>query len=430
LTVNFNADKWLSLKAINKSSGLGIVHAHAFIKIIENFGEPWLNARLICMSSPLFSNARPNSRNGWYLFTQGTTCMKHYNNDLRSISNTDPIQILIVGPAWVGDMVMAQSLFISLKRRYPKSRIDVLAPAWSFPLLHRMPEVNEALLMPLGHGQFGFLERCRIGLFLRNRKYDWAIIIPSTWKSALPPFFAGCKRRTGYVGEQRFGLLNDMRELDRAASARVVDRYVALGWQADAMPPTPSPPPAMLVNPELAEKTRAELALPVQAPLVLCPGAEGGPAKRWPTPHFGSVSQWWLEQGGVVWLMGSEKDYASAAAIDAATGYRCHNLCGKTSLDQAVDLLSLAVAVVSNDSGLMHVAAALKKPQVAIYGSTDPNCTPPLNGSARIVRLVLPCSPCGRGECPLGHYQCLNGLEPKEVIAALGQLLAVAGGAE
>jgi len=352
--------------------------------------------------------------------------MPDYSDVLSSAHNNDPIQILIVGPAWIGDMVMAQSLFISLKQRYPESRIDVLAPAWSIPLLHRMPEVNEALLLPLSHGQFGFLKRCRIGLSLRNRNYNWAIIIPSTWKSALPPFFGGCKRRTGYVGEQRYGLLNDMRILNKAVTVRVVERYLTLGWQADVIPPTPHPPPALLVNPVLAEATRVKLALPVQAPLVLCPGAEGGPAKRWPTSHFVAVSQWWLEQGGVVWLMGSEKDYAAAAAIDAATDYSCHNLCGKTTLEQAIDLLSLAEAVVSNDSGLMHVAAALGKLQVAIYGSTDPHCTPPLNKSARIVRLVLSCSPCGRGECPLGHYQCLNGLEPKEVIAALGELLSLA----
>jgi heptosyltransferase II len=143
------------------------------------------------------------------------------------------------------------------------------------------------------------------------------------------------------------------------------------------MPPTHFPPPALLVNLVLAEETRVKLGLPLQAPLVLCPGTAGGPAKRWPTSHFSAVSQWWLEQSGVVWLMGSEKDYASAAAIDAATDYRCHNLCGKTTLEQAIDLLSLAVAVVSNDSGLMHVAAALGKPLVAIYGSTDPHCTPP-----------------------------------------------------
>ncbi len=351
--------------------------------------------------------------------------MLQHSIDIKPSNRTDKCRILIVGPAWVGDMVMAQSLFISLKQRYPGSCIDVLAPEWTFPLLRRMPEVNEPLLMPVGHGRFGFMVRCRIGLALRNRHYDWSIVIPSTWKSALPPFLAGCTRRTGYIGEQRFGLLNDMRPLDKSVLSRVVERYVALGREADALVPPPFPQPSLSVNPLAAEQARAKLALPEQAPLALCPGAEGGPAKRWPVAHFAVVAKWWLERGGVVWLFGSSKDFVSADAINAATDYRCHNLCGKTTLDDAVDLLSLAAAVVSNDSGLMHVSAALNKPQVALYGSSNPGCTPPLNASARIVRLDLACSPCEKSECPLGGTECLNDLEPQKVINALEQLLAL-----
>jgi len=346
--------------------------------------------------------------------------------DTKPVKQPDNLRILIVGPAWVGDMVMAQSLFIALKQRYPGSCIDVLAPEWTLPLLRRMPEVNEPLLMPVGHGRLGLLARCRIGLALRNRHYDWSIVIPCTWKSALPPFIAGCRRRTGYIGEQRFGLLNDMRPLDKRVLPRVVERYVALGREADALTPPAFPCPSLRVNPHAAGQVRARLALPEQAPLALCPGAEGGPAKRWPAAHFAVVARWWLEQGGEVWLFGSAKDFVGADAIDASTDYRCRNLCGKTTLDEAVDLLSLAAAVVSNDSGLMHVSAALNKPQVALYGSSNPGCTPPLNQSARIVRLDLACSPCEKGECPLGSTECLNDLEPQNVIDALQQLLAPA----
>lgn len=332
-----------------------------------------------------------------------------------------PHRILLIGPAWVGDMVMAQSLCMALKARRPDCAIDVLAPAWTFPLLQRMPEVSEAIAMPLGHGQLGLRERRRLGHSLQGR-YGHAIVLPRSWKSALVPWFAEIPRRTGWLGELRFGLLNDARRLDRSALPRTVQRFVALGLERGEPLPPDCPAPRLVPDVANAAAARRRLGLegdgrPV---LALCPGAEYGPAKRWPPGHFATVARWWHEsREGVVWLFGSAKDGSAAAAIAAAAAGICVDLCGRTDLAEAVDLLAGASAVVSNDSGLMHVAAALDRPLVAVYGSSDPGFTPPLGERAQVLRLGLECSPCFQRECPLGHTRCLVDLGPERVIAAL-----------
>ncbi len=327
-------------------------------------------------------------------------------------------RLLVVGPAWVGDMVMAQSLLMAVRERYPEIAIDVLAPAWSRPLLRRMPEVRDAIDMPLGHGQLDLRVRRRLGLSLRGRGYDWAIVLPNSFKSALTPFWARIPRCTGYVGEWRWGLLNDARRLDKTKLPMTVQRFVALGLAPKAELPPSVSPPRLRGDEASLERTLAQLGLrrPDSRLLVLCPGAEFGPAKRWPEDHYAQVARTLAAAGWMVWILGSEKDAPVAEAVvkQAGTGV---NLAGKTSLEQAIDLLSLADTVVSNDSGLMHVAAALDRPLIAIYGSSDPGFTPPLNAQARIVRLGLSCSPCFERECPLGHLDCLRKLEPERVLA-------------
>jgi heptosyltransferase-2 len=315
---------------------------------------------------------------------------------------------------------MAQSLLMAVRGRYPEIVIDVLAPAWSRPLLRRMPQVREAIEMPLGHGQLDLRARRRLGLSLRERDYDWAIVLPNSFKSALAPFWARIPRRTGYLGEWRWGLLNDSRRLDKTQLPMTVQRFVALGLAPEAELPPAVPPPRLRGDAASSERTLARLGLrrPGNRLLVLCPGAEFGPAKRWPEAHYAQVARTLATAGWVVWILGSKKDapVAEAVAKQARTGV---NLAGRTSLEQAIDLLSLADAVVSNDSGLMHVAAALERPVIAIYGSSDPGFTPPLNPRARIVRLGLSCSPCFKRECPLGHLDCLRKLEPQRVLARI-----------
>jgi heptosyltransferase II len=332
----------------------------------------------------------------------------------------DRSPVLVVGPAWVGDMMLAQSLFKTLRARDPEVVIDVIAPPWSLALLERMPEVRRGIALPVSHGELALRRRWRLGRSLRDQGYQQGIVLQRSAKAAVPLLAAGIPRRTGFRGEFRYGLLNDIRPLDPARLYRTVDRFVNLGLPRGAAMPAAVPEPRLLMDPVGAREAAAALGLnPLDAPiLALCPGAEYGPAKRWPEEHYARVARDRLDAGWQVWLLGSERDQAVTAAI-AAQAPGVVDIAGRTSLAQAVDLLSLARAVVSNDSGLMHVAAAVGVPVIALYGSSDPNYTPPLSARARILSLGLECSPCFRRECPLGHLNCLRQLPPEQVIAVL-----------
>lgn len=336
------------------------------------------------------------------------------------------MKILIIGPAWVGDMVMAQTLFICLKQQQPNCVIDVLAPAWCRELLTRMPEVNQALPLPLAHGELGLGKRWRIARALA-RDYTQAIVLPNSFKSALIPRFAGIPLRTGWRGEARGWLLNDCRILDKTALPLMVQRFAALAYAAGARLPERLPSPRLLVQPAAVTQVRERLQLQDERPvLALCPGAEFGPAKQWPVEYYAAVAGHFVQRGMQVWLLGSARDEAVAAAIVAGAGNdkAVHNLCGRTTLGDAVDLLSAASAVVSNDSGLMHVAAALARPLVVVYGSTSAAFTPPLAERVRCLSLQLSCSPCFKRECPLTHLNCLRQLGPDKVINAVNELIA------
>lgn len=332
----------------------------------------------------------------------------------------DPVRILVVGPSWVGDMVMAQSLFKALKANEPDACIDVLAPGWSLPLLDRMPEVSDGIEMPLGHGKVSFGTRWRLGRSLRG-VYDQAILLPNSWKSALIPYAARIPRRTGWLGEMRYGLLNDHRKLDKKKLTMTVQRFVALAVAADApLPEIQAPRFDVRVADVQAAMQALSLTKKARRPvLALCPGAEYGPAKRWPPKYYAQLAGAYTERGWDVWLFGSDKDADVAREIVEAAGEGIINLAGRTSLAQAVDLMSLADVVVSNDSGLMHVAAALDRPLVALYGSSDPGFTPPLNRRHEIVSLGLDCSPCFKRECPLGHLNCLVQMRVEQVDMAI-----------
>ncbi len=329
--------------------------------------------------------------------------------------------ILVVGPAWVGDMVLAQSLFKALKRRHPERRLDVLAPGWTLPLLDYMPEVDGMVPLAAGHGELKLGLRFRTARRLRVYRHGWAIVLPSSFKAALIPFWARIPRRTGYVGEARWGLLNDPRRLDPRRLPRTVDRFVALAAPRGAIGYDPIEAPSLAVEPHHTAEALAAvgLARPSAPVLALCPGAEYGPAKRWPPEHFGALARRALDRGWAVWLFGSPADRESATAIRTAAGPGCTDLTGRTQLGHAIALLALADAVVSNDSGLMHVAAALGRRLVAVYGSSSPAMTPPLSSSSTVLRLGLPCSPCFKRECPLGHLACLRDLTPELVADAL-----------
>ena len=321
-------------------------------------------------------------------------------------------RILVVGPAWVGDMVMAQSLFMTLKGRFPDSEIDVLAPSWSRALLSRMPEVHSAVMMPLEHGEFGWGVRQRLGRAIR-RRYSQAIVLPRSWKSALVPAFAGIPVRTGYRGEMRYGLINDMRKLDKQKLSQTVQRYVALGLDKHTPQPPPIPQPKLRIDADnqrmLLDINRLNRDKPVVA---LLPGAEYGPAKRWPIERYGELAKRLKDAGKQVWVFGSVKEHELGDAIIKSAGEKdVVNLCGSTKLVDAVDLLALAECAVTNDSGLMHIAGAVGVKVVALYGSSSPDYTPPLSDKAEVVYLRLSCSPCFERECPLKHLNCLRQIE-------------------
>jgi len=300
----------------------------------------------------------------------------------------------------------------------------VLAPAWSVPLLERMPEIHEAITVPITHGEAGLAKRWRLGRSLREKRYDRAIVIPRSLKAALIPFFAGARIRTGYRGEMRYGLLNDIRPLDKTVLTQTVQRYVALGWPMNASLPPPIPQPHLRVDEKNRQRLLEKLALRHEGRIVgLMPGAEYGPAKRWPLEYYSELAKRLAADGHQVWLFGSQKDHEVAQTIVAAAGERGHNLCGRTDLVDAVDLIAACDAVVSNDSGLMHMAAAVGRPLVAIYGSSTPDYTPPLSDKAAVLYRRLECSPCFKRECPYGHADCLTGISVDQVYAAVQSMI-------
>ncbi len=334
-------------------------------------------------------------------------------------------KILVVAPSWIGDTLLAQPLLARLKKKLPGAVIDALAPGWTAPVLRRMPEINEVIEAPFGHGELGLLARWRLGRSLRSRGYDEAIVLPNTFKSALIPFFAGIPLRAGFVGESRYGLLNLTHKLDAKRLPLMAERYAQLAEKPGVPPARPLPEVRLRVDQANLLVTLNRLGLSRAKPVVaFCPGAEYGPAKRWPARHFAVLARKLAAQGCAVWLFGSEKDSDIGEEIVRSSGGAAANLCGRTDLASAIDLLSLAEVVVSNDSGLMHVAAGVGRPVVALYGSSSPEHTPPLSASARVVRTGIECSPCFARECPLGHFKCMNELAPERVMEEIAAVEA------
>jgi heptosyltransferase II len=327
--------------------------------------------------------------------------------------------VLIVAPAWVGDMVMAQCLFRALKAREPDTTIDVVAPPATAALARRMPEIRDAIELPVGHGGFQLATRWRIGRSLRYR-YEQAYVLPGSFKSALVPWFARARRRTGYLGEQRYGLINDVRERS-GERRRTAETFQALAG------PGPLLMPQLTVDAANQERLCARWGLLPGGFVAIAPGAEYGPAKRWPAAKYAqlasmSIAGQLLGSDTQIAIFGSAGDLESAREI-AAEVPSAIVTCGETGLLDAVDLIGAAGLVVSNDSGLMHVAAAVGRPLVAVYGSTVPDHTPPLSDHAATVSLRLDCAPCFQRTCPLGHTRCLNDLAPERVLdAAMGLL--------
>ncbi|MDF0604795.1 lipopolysaccharide heptosyltransferase II [Neisseriaceae bacterium TC5R-5] len=333
-------------------------------------------------------------------------------------------KILVIGPSWVGDSIMAQPLYRRLHQRHTELELHVFSPQWTLPLLARMPEVAQTHLNPFGHGALRLLERWKVARQLRQQGFDQAIVLPNSLKSALIPFMAGIPVRTGFVGESRYGLLNDARQLDELALPLMVERFSALAEDKNKTPTSATEYPQLSINRRSQLETMARLQLKIDQPVIaFCPGAEYGPAKRWPARHFAQLAQRFAQAGYAIWIFGSEKDQEIGKQIQQLAHGVCHNLCGATGLAEAIDLLALTQLVICNDSGLMHVAAALNKPLLALYGSSSPDFTPPLSDTATIVSLNLDCSPCFERVCPYQHTHCLENMQPDSVWQAAQDFL-------
>lgn len=317
-------------------------------------------------------------------------------------------RLLVVAPNWIGDALMAQPLLARLHEKAPGLQVDVLAPEWVAPVVRRMPEVARVIVTPFRHGPLELRERWRLGRELRAARYDQALVLPNTWKSALVPFFADVPLRSGYVGESRYGLLNLLYR--KTPADDMPAHYARLSEKPGQALATPLPPTRLRHVASEVEATRRKFGLPGEY-AVLCPGAEFGPAKRW--PYFAELSSSLAIEKVI---LGSGKDRP------ATTGVPGINLAGRTTLDEAIDLIAGARYVVANDSGLMHVAAALGRPQVALFGSSSPRHTPPLSGAAKVLWLQVECSPCYQRECPLGHFKCMREMTVEMVGEAIDNL--------
>ncbi|MGD9943706.1 MAG: lipopolysaccharide heptosyltransferase II [Burkholderiaceae bacterium] len=333
---------------------------------------------------------------------------------------------LVIAPNWIGDAVMAQPLLALLRQRAPQLRIDAVCGPHIAPVFRAMAEVDEVVEAVNKHGRLDLGARWRLAGQLRQRRYDSAYVLPNSAKSALVPWLARIPERIGHRGEARHLLLNRLHDGEAAKRRPMVEHYAQLAFDPKLPLPGKVPDPRLQRSDEREAAVRRKFGFEPGAPLlVLCPGAEYGPAKRWPARHFAALASLaaaeWPEADIV--LLGSAKERGIATEITALSGQPLRNLCGDTSLDEAIAIVSQASGVVSNDSGLMHLAAAFGRPQVAVFGSSDPRHTPPRSPRARIEWLHLECSPCFKRECPLGHLDCLNRVRPEAVFDSLKQAM-------
>mgnify|MGYP003890122881 FL=1 len=334
----------------------------------------------------------------------------------KSLKILNPKKILIIGPSWLGDMVIAQKLFKTIKDIYPNSKLHVASPTWTIPLVSRMPEVDQSISLPFSHGELNISKRYQIAKVLRSEGYAQAIVLTNSFKSALIPFFAGIPKRTGFLGEMRFALINDCIKKD-SSLYRTVDQFLALAPKSKSTKVSLST--SLISKPTQGKRILAGKLSRFNKVLGIAPGAEYGESKRWPIEYFADVANEAIQNGWEVLSLGSTNDQDLGRILDRLTKNKVINLIGKTKLEEVIDVMSLCQSFLSNDSGLMHVAASLNIKQVAIFGSSDPKKTPPLSRHAKLAYLDLSCSPCFERICPLQHTNCLKNIKPSEIIKKL-----------
>lgn len=321
--------------------------------------------------------------------------------------------ILIVGPNWVGDMVMAEPLVAALKRRWPDRAIDLLAPANILPVARRMPGLRSTITLPFSPHRLELRKRVSLGRSLRGR-YTEAYVLPGSFISALVPFFARIDTRSGYLREFRYGVVNRIVAMPAGARRRTSEAYLRLSGDVGR------PRPRLEVDPQSQTQLLQRFGLRRGAFAALMPGADGGPARRWPPASFAGLARLLQGEGLAVAVLGGPKDHEICATI-ARLAPGVVDLGGRTTLDEAIDVVAAARFAVANDTGLIHIAAAVDIPVVGVYGSSSPEENPPLTDAGIVVSHRLSCSPCHQKVCPLGHTLCLVGIAPTEVFAALSR---------
>lgn len=342
------------------------------------------------------------------------------------------MKTLIIGPSWIGDMMMSNSLYRLLKNTYPGIEIDVMAPSWCYPLLARMPEVNRKICIPFEHNTIALRERINLGRSIKIFGYNQSLVLPNSFKSALIPFFANIPQRTGWRGEMRYGLLNDIRILNKTIFPLMVQRYAALAFDKKMITSSIDLPlfyPHLLIKKEESYEVLSFFDINSKIPIIgFCHGAEFGPAKRWPHYHYAALANLLITQGYQIVLLGSSKDYLIGENIirnlPKIKSIYCRNLSGKTSLDQAILLIASCQAVISNDSGLMHIASALNRPLIVLYGPSSPEFTPPLSKKAIIIRLISGYYKIRKGREKHGYHESLIDIQPTNVLKKLELLLS------
>ena len=337
------------------------------------------------------------------------------------------MKILVVGPSWVGDSVMAQTLYKRIKKELPSSQIDVMSPHWSLALLERMPEVCKKIVSPFSHGETKLLERYRLGQGLKKENYDRAIVLTNSLKSSLIPYFARIAVRTGWLGEFRYGLINDIRSSKKLKKSLMVEKFAALSLCEENYSIENLTFPELEINFANQRNFLEEFSIDYSKnTMAICPGAEFGPSKRWPAEYYAEIAKFYVNKGWNVLCIGSKNDEDIGMGIGSLNNLRSNesfiNLIGKTSLQDAIDILAFTEKVVTNDSGLMHIAAAVKTPLVALYGPSSPEYTPPLISKKKILRKTQGYEKVRYGSNEKGYHQSLLDIKPEEVLDALEAL--------
>ena len=322
-------------------------------------------------------------------------------------------------------MVMAQALYKALQGDSTSAQIHVVAPKWSRPLLQRMPQITKVHSLDVAHGEFGLGKRHQLGKQLRREGFSQAIVLPRSMKSALVPWFARIPKRIGDIGEFRHGLLTDTYPSNQDKQIPTVCNYLRYtGIESDVALVKKQFYPELCVDANNQAELLEKFSIPNDVPLVACMvGAEYGKSKQWPIEHFSVLIGMLRQQGLNVCLLGSPKDIDTGNQIETMCSESLFNLCGKTSLLDVIDMLAACRVAVSNDSGLMHIAAAVNTPVIAMYGATTPSYTPPLHSKAKSFYTKLTCSPCWQRTCQYQHYRCLTDIMPQEVSEAVQQRL-------